>query len=458
MQKTFLFYDIETTGLSKTFDQVLQFAAIRTDTSLKEIERYELKIKLNADVIPAPAAIITHGLGVNTFHEGISEYEAILQIHRWLNQPGTISLGYNTLGFDDEFLRFSFYRHLLKPYSHQYANGCGRMDLYPMIVMFYLFKSHILNWPDVDGKLSLKLEQLNTCNQLAQGKAHDAMIDVEVTLALARRLMTESEMWHYLQGYFQKETDLARMQPLLKDKALLIQGRIGAGAAFQCPVLFLGQHRHYRNQTVWLRLDTDTLQHVTPETIQEQTWSFHKKPAEPNFILPMSQRFLSHLNPSRLEQATQNQLWLSANPKIEQAIKEWHLNYKYPVYPTADSNARLYIDGFWSRKEEIFCEQFHKATPKEKSHLTENAPHQTLYTLATRILGHFFPEDMSPSVREYFEEDRHNRLSHETIDHQGNKKLTAKAALIEIQSLREMKQLDSTALQLLDQYEIYLKK
>ena len=46
MPKTYLFYDIESTGLCKAFDQVLQFAAIRTDTDLNEIERHEFLIKL----------------------------------------------------------------------------------------------------------------------------------------------------------------------------------------------------------------------------------------------------------------------------------------------------------------------------------------------------------------------------------------------------------------------------
>ncbi|PKP64613.1 MAG: hypothetical protein CVT86_03640 [Alphaproteobacteria bacterium HGW-Alphaproteobacteria-8] len=35
----FVFYDLETTGISPTFDQPLQFAAIRTDDSFAEIER-----------------------------------------------------------------------------------------------------------------------------------------------------------------------------------------------------------------------------------------------------------------------------------------------------------------------------------------------------------------------------------------------------------------------------------
>ena len=45
MKKTYLFYDIETTGLNKAFDQVLQFAAIRTDKQLNEIDRYTIKVQ-----------------------------------------------------------------------------------------------------------------------------------------------------------------------------------------------------------------------------------------------------------------------------------------------------------------------------------------------------------------------------------------------------------------------------
>ena len=64
MKKTYLFYDIETTGLNPCFDQVLEFAAIRTDLELRELERYDLKVKLNPDTVPAPAALMTHRIGV----------------------------------------------------------------------------------------------------------------------------------------------------------------------------------------------------------------------------------------------------------------------------------------------------------------------------------------------------------------------------------------------------------
>ena len=122
MTISYLFYDIESTGLSKAFDQVLQFAAIRTDRGLKEIDRHEIKVKLRPDIIPSPLAILTNRIPMSDLAKGVCEYEATRQIHRLLNEPDTISLGYNTLGFDDEFLRFSFHRNLLPPYTHQYRN------------------------------------------------------------------------------------------------------------------------------------------------------------------------------------------------------------------------------------------------------------------------------------------------------------------------------------------------
>ena len=57
--KTYLFYDLETTGLNPAFDQPIQFAAIRTDLDLNEVERYDLAIALRADVVPSPHAMRT---------------------------------------------------------------------------------------------------------------------------------------------------------------------------------------------------------------------------------------------------------------------------------------------------------------------------------------------------------------------------------------------------------------
>src|SRR5665213_618773 len=121
--------------------------------------------------------MLTHHMRLNEIATGICEYDAIKQIHQWMNTPGTISCGYNTLGFDDEFLRFSFYRNLLQPYTHQWANNCSRMDLFPIAILYYLYKPEGIKWPTIEGKPTFKLEKLSIENQLAVGNAHTAIVD-----------------------------------------------------------------------------------------------------------------------------------------------------------------------------------------------------------------------------------------------------------------------------------------
>ena len=173
---TYLFYDVETTGLNVAFDQVLHFAAARTDEDFNIIDEHDIRVRLRPDVVPAPEAVVTHRIPVRTMRdEGVAEVEAIRTIHALLNEPGTTSLGYNSLAFDDEVLRFSFYRNLLSPYTHQYANQCGRLDIYPMAVMYWLAGSDALRWSDEDG--AFKLEALATSNGFdahPEHRDHDA--------------------------------------------------------------------------------------------------------------------------------------------------------------------------------------------------------------------------------------------------------------------------------------------
>lgn len=446
---TYLFYDIETTGLNKCFDQILQFAAIRTDHQLNELSRHEIHIKLNPDITPSPAAVLTHRLGVNDFSKGISEYDAIQSIHALLNTPKTVSVGYNSLGFDDEFLRFSFYRNLLPPYTHQYANQCGRMDIYPITVLYYLFKRDHLNWPNENDQVNLKLENLNACNQFFQGQAHNAMVDVEITLALARQLFADQTLWQYAIQYFQKNQDEKRIGN--QSMGLMINGKIGAKSQFIAPVLLLGPHLHYKNQLLWLRLDTPhfiQLDDITPEKIIEHTRIIKKRLGEPPIFLPNKDRYWQLISDERKKITEENQAWIKNNTDKLNTIKNYYQHEKYPVIPERDIDAALYDIGFPTPFEEKCFQQFHAAKPAEKEAVAMRIHNPIRREQAMRILARHFPKNLSTENKKYFD----TYMQSQPIDYRGEKKLQRAQVLSEIQALKQ-KSLDQEQLKLMDELE-----
>ena len=72
--KYYVFYDLETTGMNPVFDQILQFAAVKTDLNFNELERYQYRLKLREDVVPSPGALIVNRLNINDIIKGEKEY------------------------------------------------------------------------------------------------------------------------------------------------------------------------------------------------------------------------------------------------------------------------------------------------------------------------------------------------------------------------------------------------
>ena len=92
--KYYVFYDLETTGINPVFDQIIQFAAVKTDLSFNELERYQYRLKLRKDVIPNPGALIVNRLNIKDITNGDKEYEAIKMMQSILSSPNTINIGY----------------------------------------------------------------------------------------------------------------------------------------------------------------------------------------------------------------------------------------------------------------------------------------------------------------------------------------------------------------------------
>ena len=99
-------------------------------------------------------------------------------------------IGYNTIRFDDEVLRQSFFQCLLPPYAGA-MTGHGRADVLTMLRAVIMLEPEAIVVPrDATGKAVLKLGAVCRANGvgLAEADAHDALADVLATRALFRLL------------------------------------------------------------------------------------------------------------------------------------------------------------------------------------------------------------------------------------------------------------------------------
>ena len=189
-KETFFWYDLETFGLDSRHDRIAQFAGVRTDMNLKEVEKpVVLYCRLSDDYLPDPlACMITHITPQEVAGKGMIESEFIAHINAILSEPGTCAVGYNTFRFDDEFLRHTLFRNFLDPYKREYDNGNSRWDILDLARAAHDLRPKGITWPtkDESGKPSFKLTDLTQANGIAHSQAHDALSDVYATLELAR--------------------------------------------------------------------------------------------------------------------------------------------------------------------------------------------------------------------------------------------------------------------------------
>ena len=200
---SFLFFDLETTGADPAFDRPLQFAAIRTDMALEPIgEPVVWYARVPEDCLPHPAAVMTTGILPDAPELVGADSEANLanRVHRLVSQPNTCVVGFNNLRFDAPMLRFLFWRNLLDPYRHEWADGNSRFDVLDVARAYRLLAPDALNWPvGEDGRPTLRLSELSAANGLTHEHAHDALSDVEATIDLARRLRAaDPALWEHL--------------------------------------------------------------------------------------------------------------------------------------------------------------------------------------------------------------------------------------------------------------------
>jgi exodeoxyribonuclease-1 len=261
MAHTFLWHDYETWGADTRRDRPVQFAAIRTSSELEPVgEPVALTCKPPHDRLPHPQACLITGLAPqDAERDGMIEADFAAAVHEQMATPGTCTVGYNSIRFDDEVTRQLLYRNFFDPYAREWDNQCSRWDLIDLVRLCYALRPQGIEWPlREDGVPSFRLEHLATANRLHQARAHDALSDVEATLALARLIRVRKPKlfeWHF--GMRRKQRvfellDIAGMTPVLH-----VSQRYPAERGCLAVVVPISEHPQRKNEIIVADLDPD---------------------------------------------------------------------------------------------------------------------------------------------------------------------------------------------------------
>ena len=258
---SFYWFDYETFGTHPAWDRPCQFAGVRTDKDLNVIgEPLVIFCKQAIDSLPHPGACRVTGITPDQANgAGLVEAEFIRQILDEIGKPGTCSVGYNSIRFDDEFTRHTLFRNFHDPYEQEWKDGNSRWDLLDVVRLTRALRPAGIEWPtNEDGSATNRLEHLSVANGIEHSNAHDAMSDVWATIGIARLIRdTQPRLFDYAFDHRSKQSVGQILNTRERKPCLQISGMIPGNQHHIAPVLPLVQHPDNSNSIIVLDLSQD---------------------------------------------------------------------------------------------------------------------------------------------------------------------------------------------------------
>ena len=200
----YVFYDFETSGNNKDFDQILQIGAVLTNNNFQIKDKINISCRLKKNIVPAPQALLINKISIDQLKSNeVSHYSLIEQLkNKFEEWSPACFVGFNSIGFDEDVLRQGLFQSLNYPYLTTSKDN-RRLDVLKLARGVSAFAPNSIVIPiGEDNKQSFKLENLTKVNQIDHSNAHDAIADVTATLELAKKMKTAApEVWDSLLIY-----------------------------------------------------------------------------------------------------------------------------------------------------------------------------------------------------------------------------------------------------------------
>ncbi|HSX46545.1 MAG TPA: exodeoxyribonuclease I [Patescibacteria group bacterium] len=433
MSTTFYFYDLETTGFSPREARIMQFGGQRTDLRLKPLGKpHNTLIKLTEDVLPDPDAVLLTGITPQkTLADGITEAEFLQLFTTEIAIPETIFVGFNSVRFDDEFMRFLHYRNFYDAYEWHWSDHRSRWDLLDVVRMTRALRPDGIKWPvDSNGKATNRLELLTSLNSLDHAHAHDALSDVQACIALAQLLQSKQpDLFTYLLEHRDKNA----VKKLVNSNQAFVytSGKYSGEYEKTTAVIAVCEHPKRGGAVVYdLRQDPTESLKLTPEALAKwwrhhcgeypcphpriplKTLQFNRCPA----VAPLG--VLREEDQKRLqlplETISKHAKQLQAHPEFCEAVtkavelldKQQQLKF---LQDELDADVRLY-DHFIGNQDKVKMREVQQANETALATLVPTFTDGRLNSLWPLYKARNFPTTLTDEERGQWESFRHRKL------------------------------------------------
>ena len=415
---TFVFYDAETTGIDTTFDQILQFGAIRTDENLNEIDRFEIRCMLLPHVVPAPMALKVTGIAPENLTDPAlpSHYDAMRQVHAKLSDwSPSVFVGYNSISFDENLLRQAFYQ-TLQPIYLTNTGGNTRADMLRIAHAVAAYAPNAIAIPLGDsGQQVFKLDQLSPANGFDHENAHDAMGDVEATIHLAKLIRDRApEVWGRMMQLSRKQDT----EDILKEEEILCLTQYFRGRAHNRYVTECGANPTYGASRAVFDLNQDPEPYLDMK-IEELVHEMNKSPAVIRAVRTNAQPILMQYTeapgalrevPLPIEELGKRAHMITTNADFRRRVGEALAN-RYPAKDPSPHVEQQIYDGFASSGDQALMQRFHDVSWEDRLGIAMEIADLRMKRIAQRLIYFEKPEVLPEKTRAALGHEIQERLN-----------------------------------------------
>ena len=399
----FVFYDLETTGVSPAFDQALQFAAIVTDADFNKLDSVDQRCRLAPHILPSPKALYVTGVkpeqAENSNLPNAFEFAQILQefIKKW---SPAIWIGYNSINFDEAFLRQMFYQNLQPNIYATQSWDNSRLDGMKIVWATYVKVPDALKWPvNENGTINLKLDRLAPKNGFASHNAHDALGDVEATIFILQKIKSAAPN---LYADLIETWDKHYVNRLLNSfKPIEVTLRFGAQSPRTYVGCFCGTQKGNQNRIGFFDLEQDDPMGLISGSEQDVKRAIEESPKRIR-TLAINQAETFRLTETSSDSHTLICTSIKENPKFREMVSEALADrFNSEIDPYQPVEAKIF-NGFIPNSDKNLLDQFQEADWQERYEIIKSLKDDRLRQLGQRLVAFYAPELLSTEQVEKF--------------------------------------------------------